>query len=241
MKRYIIFFVLPVLIILSGCFFYYSGVYGSGRLITNHYGYTGFFRIYASEGIEININYGEFYSISLLTDDNILPYISVENEESTLQVKMQSGFSYIDATVRVNVTMPILSSLELDNGSQAQISGFSLNDDLTVSLNDGSRGKLYLTEAEALNIEVKDRSSLEIHSVYSVDKLLISCSDNSTADLGEVNCHSGEISVDLRSFLKVNMDGPLKGQVSHGSTLYYRGSQVPGPILFSGSSGMVYY
>lgn len=246
MKRYLL-FPLPLILMLSGCFFYYNGIFGSGRLITRDYNLSGFQGVKASDTAHVNITGGNYYDVSVICDDNMLAYVNVYSDGYYLNVELLPGYSYSNITFTVNVTMPVIRSLDAEESSDVQISGFTLNDNFNISVGDASDVRVYLTDASDLDLTVEDASYLEIHSVYPVETLDIGCSGASTADLQGMLCAYGEITLAEASSLRVNMAiiqnsaSGLIGQVSDASVLYYRGPYTPGPLLFSGASGIVYY
>lgn len=246
MKRYAL-ILFPLILLLSGCFFYYTGIVGSGRLITRDYQISGFQGIQAGDAAQVNVTYGNYYDVSLICDDNILTYVNVYSDGYYLHVELLPGYSFSSITFTVNVTMPIIRSLDASEATDVQISGFTLNDNLNLHVKDASSARVYLTDAADLDLTVEDASYLEIHSVFPVENMDIGCSGASTADLKEMLCGYGEITVSEASSLRVQMteiayqSSGLIGQVSGASVLYYRGPFSPGPILFSGASGIVYY
>lgn len=246
MKRYIL-ILFPLALLLSGCFFYFNGIVGSGRLVTRDYYLVGFQGVKSGDAAQVNITSGNYYDVSVICDDNMLAYVNVYSDGYYLNVELLPGYSYSNITYTVNVTMPTIRSLDAEEASDVQISGFTLTDYLNLYVTDASDVRVYLTDASDLDLTVEDASYLEIHSVYPVEIIDIGCSGASTADLRGMLCGYGEITVTDASSLRVNMaevehvSSGLIGQVSGASVLYYRGPYTPGPILFSGASGIVYY
>ena len=239
MKSYILIFI-PIIFIFTSCFFY-SGIYGSGSLISSNVSVYGFYAVQAANTSDVTITRADYYSVTLICDDNLLPYINIYNDGYYLNIEMLPGYICYDYTFTVNITMPDINALRVNDSSSVQVSGFNLNDNLNLNVTESSNVKLFLTDAADITANVSGYSYLEIHSVYPVDSLDINCSEASTADLKEMLCSYGEITVNDASSLRVNMNGPIIGQVTGASTLFFRGSVSPGPILFSGASGIVYY
>ncbi|MDA3810583.1 MAG: DUF2807 domain-containing protein [Spirochaetaceae bacterium] len=179
MKKNILIF-LPMIFLVNSCFFY-TGISGSGHYISTNYYVTGFYAVKAGDATIDSIKQGDFYSVSLTSDN------------------------------------------------------------LNLMIDDASNVNVYLTDATDITAAVSGASSLQISSIYPVENLNISCSEASTADLKDMICSYGEITVSGISSLRVNMIGSIIGQVSEASVLYFKGTVSPGPILLSGASGIVYY
>jgi len=238
MKKNILF--LPIAFLFTSCFFY-MGLSGSGRLISTTYTTSGFYAVKASDASNVTITYSDHYSITLICDDNLLSYINLHSDGYYLYIEMLPGYSIYDSTFTVNVAMPDINALIAEEASDVQISGFNLNDNLNLDITDDAEVDVYLTDAINLTASVSDASSLQVSSVYPVENLDVYCGDASTADFKDMLCTYAEITVDRMSSLRVNMAGSIIGQVTNASTLFFRGTVVPGPILFSGASGIVYY
>jgi len=238
MKKYIL--LLPFALLFTSCFFY-AGINGSGRLVSTTYSTSGFYAVKASDASDVTISYSDHYSITLICDDNLVSYINLHSDGYYLYIEMLPGYSVYNSTFTVNITMPDINALFVEDASNVQLSGFNLNDNLNLDITDAAKVDIYLTDANNLTVSVSDASSLQVSSVYPVENLDIYCEDLSTADFKDMLCTYAEITVTGMSSLRVNMAGSIIGQVTDASTLFFRGTVSPGPILFSGASGIVYY
>ena len=239
MKRYIILIILAFFL-LSGCIFY-TGINGSGRLVSTNYSTSGFYAVRASDASVVTITRSNYYSISVICDDNLIPFINIHSDGYYLYIEMLPGYNFVNSTFSVNITMPDINALKAQEAADVQISGFTLSDNLNLNIQEASKVSLYLTDAVDIDVTVQGSSFLDISSVYPVENLDIGCSEASNVDLKNMKCSYGEITVSDASSLRVNMIGSLIGQVSGASTLFFKGNVSPGPLLFSGASGIVYY
>lgn len=216
-------------------------------MITSTYYISGFSAVEADDSSMVNITYGNYYSVSVICDDNLLPYIDIYSDGYTLHAGLIGGYTYLNNTYTVNITMPVLRSVKADNASDVQVSGFTLTTRLDLILTGASRMNVYLTDADVLSLMADGYSKAEIHSVYPLSRVYLNCSEASSVDLRDMLCAYGEIDIRDSSSVKINMIDPvyesfgLIGQVCRASVLYYRGPQGPGPILFTEGSSLVYY
>jgi len=243
----IILIILPLMGLLSSCLFVFGGITGSGRLVTSSYYQEGFKAVNAQDAVQVNINYGNTYEISVISDDNFTSYIDIYSDGYTLHVGLIDGVSYFNGTFTVNITMPFIDSLKANGASDVQISGFTLTENLDLELNGASHVDVFLTDGPMLTVSANGASDVEVHSVYPVEKVKLTADGASGINLEKMVCYYGEISINGASSARVNMvqrvneNFGLTGQVSGASVLYYRGPFSPGPILFSGASSLVCY
>ncbi len=235
-----VFLGISVLLLLSSCFFYY-GIEGSGRIISTSYFYSGFYSVQASGNCDINIIRGNYYSVTLICDDNLLPYINIYSDGYTLKAELLPGYSFYNSTFTVNIVMPDINHFKLDGASTGQVSGLTLRNSFTLDIFGASNAVISLTNAVDIVTDVRGASYLKISSVYPVESMDINCTGASTNDFAGISSHYSVVSIEDASSCSVNISGNIIGQVSGASTLYYRGVNSPGPILCTGMSGIVYY
>jgi len=239
--------ILPLMAFLSSCLFVFEGISGSGRLVTSSYNLNSFKAVEAQDAVQVNINYGSAYGISVVSDDNFTPYIDIYSDGYTLHVGLMDGISYIEGTFIVNITMPVLHSLRAIEASDVQVSGFTLTENLDLVLRNASYVNVFLTDGSSLTVSASGASSVDVHSVYPVEKVSLTADGASGINLEKMVCFYGEIDINAASSVRVNMvqrvneNFGLKGQVSDASVLYYRGPSSPGMILFSGASSLICY
>ncbi|MBN2656647.1 MAG: DUF2807 domain-containing protein [Spirochaetales bacterium] len=237
----------PAVLLLTGCFIYFEGITGSGEIITDSFYCDNFYAVEAGDAAEVNISYGSDYRVTVLSDDNLMPYVDIYNDGYTLHVRLVDGYSCLSGTFTTNITMPVLYSVKAVESSDIQISGFTLDRELNLHCTESSMMNVYLTDALTLNITADEASYVEVQSVYPVERLYLNSYCGSSVKLENMLCLYGEIHLSDASSVRINMATlvneacGLIGQVSGCSVLYYRGPSVPGPILFTEASSLVYY
>ncbi len=235
-----VFLGISVLLLLSSCFFYY-GIEGSGKIISTSYFYSGFSSVQTSGKCDIIITRGNYYSVTLICDDNLLPYINIYSDGYALKAELLPGYSFYNSTFTVNVVMPDINHFKIDGASTGQVSGFTLTESLTLEIFGAGNAVISLTAAVDIVTVVKGASYLKISSVYPVESMNINCTGASNGYFKGISSHYSVVSIEEASSCSVNISGNIIGQISGGSTLYYRGVNSPGPILCTGMSGIVYY
>jgi hypothetical protein len=190
------------------------GTIGSGNATTQQIDVTDFTAISASHGFNVVITQGSSYSVKVTTDDNLQQYVDVHKSGSTLYVGLKSGFGISTTQLKVEVTMPNLTNLQLSGGAQASGQNLNLVTNLGIDFSGGSRATL---------------------TGQAVD-LTVSGSGGSNINLQDLQVQNARVDLSGGSQAKVNASGRLDVNLSGGSQLHFRGSPTMGSQDISGGS-----
>jgi hypothetical protein len=143
-----------------------------------------------------------------------MEYIELSKSGDALRVGTRWGTSFSSATLKITITMPEISKIELSGGAQGKIEDFSSSNKLSIELSGGTQltGK---GSAEDLAVDASGGSQLHFRD-YSVQDANIELSGGSQAT--------------------INLDGTLDADLSGGSKLYYYGDGTLGEIETSSGS-----
>lgn len=223
-------------LMLSGCAIF--GIQGSGYLITRNYALDNFTSVNIDSTCDVKIMRGDYFTVQVTVDDNILPYVEAYVSGNILHIELASGFSYQSMDFQATVVMPQLTYLEVDGVSTADVSGFTSTGTFRAVIDGVSRAEIDLISSQDINCEVNGTSHLEITSLSSNGDLTLICDGVSTADLRGVALTNGSILVDGVSDAYVDVSGCLNGNVAGLSTLHYSGSPNLGSLVISGGSSL---
>jgi type IV pilus biogenesis protein CpaD/CtpE len=134
---------------------------GSGNVVTQEETITGFDEVEISQGFRVDISQGDTFSVVVHVDDNLVQYLQVVKQGSTLKIGMEPDRTYVGSTLRAEVTMPELSRLTVRHGSRATVSGSG--GDVTVEAFDGSRGDLSAFAVENATVVARGGSRLTVN------------------------------------------------------------------------------
>jgi hypothetical protein len=190
------------------------GTIGSGHATTQPYDLSDFTAVSASHGFNVVITQGSSYSVKVTTDDNIQQYVDVHKSGSTLYVGLKTGFGISTTQLKVEVTMPNLTNLQLSGGSQASGQNLTLVTNLGIDFSGGSRATL---------------------TGQAVD-LTVTGSGGSNINLQDLQVQNARVDLSGGSQAKVNASGKLDVNLSGGSHLQYRGNPTMGLQDISGGS-----
>jgi len=208
-------------------------VVGSEKLVTEDFNFSGFTRVEAHHGFQVELTKSSAFSIEITADDNVHEYIEVTKTGETLEIGLEWGRSYRSVTLRAKITMPDLYKLELSGGSRAGITGFSSSHDFSVELSGGSRVTGDITAADA-DFDLSGGSRVVLAG--SADNLVVKGSGGSQLDLEAFSVDDADVNLSGGGRATVNVDGILDVDLSGGSRVIYVGEPTLGDIDLSGDS-----
>jgi hypothetical protein len=205
--------------LLAGCGL--ISVTGSGNVVTQEEAITGFDKVDITQGFTVDISQGDTFSVVIQVDDNLVQYLRVVKEDSTLKIGLDRNRSYKDATLKVEVTMPELTGLDLSLGSHANITGFKSPKALDADLSGGShlRGDI---EAGSASFSLSGGSDLTLSG--SGQDVSIKASGGSQINLGDFPVADASVNASDGSEVTVKPSGRLDANASSGSKVYYLGN-----------------
>ena len=187
-----------VLIIALGACNVKSPIEGSGNIITESRDVSGFDRVTFSGFGEANIQQGDKESLTVSTDDNIMPYIRAEVSQGTLIIDFNNEGQQIELNpsdgIELNLVIKDLTRLDISGAGNIHV------------------GEL---QAENLLVDLSGVGNLEVTSL-DVDELVVRHSSTGTMYIsghakGQEVTHSGVGSydaADLRSLTAIlNING----------------------------------
>jgi hypothetical protein len=189
---------------------------GSGNVVTRQENFTGFTAVKISNGFRFTITQSGTYGVKVTTDDNLANYVQVSQAGNTLSVGLAFGRNYQPTTLRVEITMPDISQLDISQGTGGTVTGFNLSHDFTVTASQGS----------------------EANIGGSARDLSVDASSGSQLDLSGFHVANAQVTLSQGSGATISLDGRLDASLSEGSQLYYLGNPTMGNISTTGGSSI---
>jgi hypothetical protein len=222
-------------ILLMGCA--QVSITGSWNVLTREETITSFDQVDISQSFNVDITQGEDFRVVIRVDDNVVEYLDVIKQGSTLKIGLDPGNSYtiVNATMEAEVTMPELVGLDLSGSSVANLSGFESTKSLVVDLS-GNSSLLGDIQAGDSRFDVSGNSSVTISG--SGGDLTVDASGSSDVDLADFPGSDGAVDASGSSTVTVNLSGRLDADASGSSDIYYLGDPELGSFETSGSSNI---
>ena len=215
MKRIFILITVIAALVFSGC----SIMAGSGVTDEYYYPNSNFDSVTVSSACELSIREGAYYSVTIICDDNLEPYLNVIQSGESLSIGLKPFTCYSFITFKAEIVMPAVKSLKALDASSVKITGFNDITDLSIVLQDASRGDISVDSAESVSANVTDASYLVFSSITGADRLTLDCSQASRLDLSGCYASDAVVNVTNASEAWINVTGSVSGRVTNASVL----------------------
>jgi hypothetical protein len=98
----------------------------TGAILTEEHPFSGFTRVEIRDGFDVVIEPSQTFRVSTRFEETAVPYIQMEQVGDTLKFRLKEGRAYhmVNITMDVEITMPELTKLVLEDGSDATVTGF---------------------------------------------------------------------------------------------------------------------
>ncbi|VAX20402.1 hypothetical protein MNBD_IGNAVI01-525 [hydrothermal vent metagenome] len=155
-----------------------SDIQGGDRVIKT-YDISDFTKLEVSDAFEINVKVGEKASLKITGDENILPYIDVENEDNKLAIEFKKDF--INAgNILVEITVKDLKSVDLSGACKITVEGIS-SDSFELEMSGACSGELS-GKVKKLEIDLSGATNLDASQLIA-EEVIIEASGASNAEL----------------------------------------------------------
>ncbi|MBF9016352.1 MULTISPECIES: GIN domain-containing protein [unclassified Oceanispirochaeta] len=244
---------------LAGCSMF-NLITGSGDAVDTNYDFNSFTAVSINETCDLTVVQGDTFSVIITTDDNIADYLEVTESAGTVSIALKSGNSYNNIIFEAYITMPVLNGLSANGASEADASGFSSTETITVSVNGASEVDMAYTSTAAIsasvdgasdlifstqtitggvNLDCNGASNLEFSAANGSSNADVNCDGASEIDMRDFTANNVVVEIDGASDAWVNLTGTLSGSVHGASELRYRGTFTMGnlDVEFASSAG----
>jgi hypothetical protein len=188
-----------------------------------------FDRLNMGDAFHITVTQGEFFTISAEGDKRNLNDLDVRKDGSTLKIDFNDNRNRKHQT-HIFITMPLLRGAKLSGASESNISGFSGEANLDLSLSGASTLQADI-DADAMDVSISGASHLKFTGETSDLHADVSGASVLTAyDLAADKAH---VNVSGASEAKVMVITELHASARGASNIRYKGS----PAVYKETSG----
>lgn len=211
----------------------FGGIEGSGNIVSRTLDVDGFTAIATGWGSELTVRQGDDYRVELRADDNIMEILRVELRDEQLRFDFPPGERTIrNATIEIDIVMPMLERLDLSGGSGAEVAMDLRDGSFRADLSGGSEltGTL---GAERVRLEGSGGSRFRLQGRTSV----VEADGSGAARFYLFDFPTTRVDADLSggSVLEADVSEELRVDASGGSTVRYEGS--PARVRAQASGG----
>lgn len=198
-------------------------VRGSGNIVTENRSESGFNNIDVSGAIDVYIKQDSATSVKVEADDNILEYIQVHTDGSTLEIYTENGIRLRPShKIKVYVSNPQYKEIQVSGASsircENEISSF---DDLNIDLSGASEGRLELN-APKVSVNLTGASNASIRG--KTKDFEGSASGASEIRGFDLLSENAEVDASGASHIEIFASVKIEGQSSGASSVNYKGN-----------------
>ena len=208
---------------------------GNGNIRTEKRNTGNFRAVKTSGSIDVEINSGNAYEVSVEDDDNLLPYVVTEVNNGTLNIHYENNTSINNDHAKVYVTVPSLDKLVASGSADITIRDVLKNTqkfELNVSGSGNIKGAV---DAPAVSIGVSGSGNVDLKG--RTKDFESSVSGSGDVDCGGLQSENATVKVTGSGNAHVFASVNLSASISGSGDVYYGGS--PKTEIHSSGSGSV--
>lgn len=198
----------------------YDRITGSGILTTKQFNYRNFTKIHAGSAFEVTITKARNYSIKITADRNVMDLVEVTKLPNRLDLKVKPNFSFRRITLKAQITMPDIKSIDLSGAAKAELIDFQLKHDLHVDMSGASELRADISIGD-LTAALAGASTLQLEG--TAGNIVVDGGGSSTLDLENLAARDADINLQGASTATIHPSGRLQCRLSGASKLYYVG------------------
>ena len=210
-------------LLLPGCYYsqWSNSITGSGRTVNKTLELAGFSKVRAGSAFQVTITRGDKHSVVVTVDDNILEHLDVTQSGKTLHLGLKPNLSIRNATLKVDVVMPDLTSLALGGASRMTVTGFTSDKPLDAELGGASSLGGDIKSGDA-RFHASGASKIQLQG--SAQNLRVKAAGASNVSLDRFASNDTVVEASGASHVSVNASGKLDAQASGASSVRYVGT-----------------
>jgi len=217
-------FSLVILVFASGCREIAGRrVKGSGHIISENRTASGFNSIDVSGAIDVYVKQDSTTSVKVETDDNILEYVEVHTEGSTLEIYTEGNIRLRPSgKIKVYISNPQYKDLQVSGGSSIRGENeITSSEALHVEISGGSDGRLELNAPKvSVNLTGASNASIKGKTKYFEG----GASGASEIRGFDLLTENADVDVSGASSIEIYASVRIAGQASGASSVNYKGN-----------------
>lgn len=225
---------------LAGCGVIGPDVKGSGNIKSEMRQVAPFSGVDVEGSADVTVTYGTEQSVTITTDDNILPIITTEVSNGVLKIDATESYS-TSYGVKVAVTIPMLQSIEINGSGDVLVEGAQLEnrpvENFRIEI-DGS-GNVQVPQMNAAKTLAQIDGSGDITLAGTGGTLEAEIDGSGDIDAEAFRVLNAVVRVEGSGDIRVYATESLDASVSGSGDIYYRGDPKVLQKSVSGSGDII--
>lgn len=211
-----------------------DSITGSGDVVELDQDFSDFDSLEIRSAFDVDVNQGDEFSVVVRIDDNLVDYLDLRQTGDEVKIGLEDrNYNYDAITLEAEVTLPVLSAIDLSGASRAVLDGLSSNSDFLADISGASR-LLGEISAGDCRFDVSGAGSADLSG--SGSSLDIDASGGSSVDLADFAVGDASVRASGASTVVVNVNGALDVNASSASRVEYLGNPTLGSIELSSAA-----
>jgi hypothetical protein len=158
---------------------------GSGELTSEFRNVANFTKVNSEGVFEVLITQGATQSVEIIGDDNIIPEVKTTVVDNELRLYLDDDHNYKDITLKVNITVPSITSIKNNGVGNISISGVDTIDNFNV-YNSGT-GDISI-EGSAKSLTLKNEGTGKFEGfLFTVDDCNVTIVGSGDCEINSAN------------------------------------------------------
>lgn len=221
---------------LAGCYSTEQQIIGSGECVSVKKSISGFSSVSISSGCKAEISRADSFSVIIITDDNIHPYVETWKDGNTLNVQFEATNSYMPTDFKAIISCPDLITVSASNSTDIVFKDIFVKENCLIQLSDMSllTGNI---NGKNLTLNLSAGSKSDITGCF--DSLTIYATGNSRCLVPFLNVNNCYVTMSGSSEADISAAGVISGLLSSVSKLYYSGNPLSVTVTTSGEATVI--
>lgn len=224
---------LAILIFASISFISCNSISGNGNVSDEKRPLSNINTVKTSGSIDVVINSGNDYSLTVENDENLIPFVVTEVNGGELNIHYKNGYSVMNDHAKVIVTVPTLDRI-ITSGSGDVTTNGTIKSNNEIEMNTSGSGDIKAT-VNAPSIKVTGSGSGDIELSGMTKNFDCGISGSGDIKCSDLKSENAVIHVAGSSNVHVFASVSLKVNVTGSGDVYYSGNPASPEIHIAGS------
>ncbi|MEO6813665.1 MAG: head GIN domain-containing protein [Ginsengibacter sp.] len=211
-------------------------VSGNGTIKDEKRDISTFHGVGTSGSIDVEINSGDHYSVTVENDENLLQYVVTDLKDGVLNIHYKNGYNISNDHAKVIVTAPSLDKISTSGSGDISATGVIKNTNTIEFSLSGSGDVSATVDAPAVHVSGSGSGTIKLSGKTKDFECKLSGSGD--VDCGNLQSENATISVAGSSDVHVFASVHLKVNVAGSGDVYYQGNPSAPEIHIAGSGSV---
>ena len=218
-----IFLLIFIPVMLFSCKWRHKTITGNGKIVTESRKVSNAEKIKLEGNLDVEITQGETNTVFIETDENLQPYILVNESNNQILLKEKSNYNLkSEQPIKVKITTPKLSKISLSGSGKIEgMNKFTGMDKLSINLSGSGDINLAINTPD-LDVNIAGGGSLILSGETKNARFDIAGSGD--CDASNLKTENTKVDVAGVGTVKIFADVLLNVNVAGSGTVYYKGA-----------------